>query len=271
MEVKRHRRLRRLVPDAELVRRRAAGETLRVLAADYGVAHTTLGRYFARPEAVRQLREADKGVRAERRAAARRRAAERRAEQAIRRRAKEQAALAQARTRAAAAAAATRRPRRSAYEAWLDDREERLPPLRADLRSRNDVLAERAVEAGGGIEAVIEATGLRTRENALRAIDPTILVRAFDNAAASPAAPPDQARLRRLVPDPELVRRRAAGETLRRLARDYGVAHTTLGRWFARPEVARQLHQLQGRRPTLGPAKTPAVAETVELLTGSLL
>jgi hypothetical protein len=256
VEVKRNRRLRRLVPDAELVRRRAAGEALRVLAAEYGVAHTTLGRYFARPEVVRQLHEADKSVRAERGAAARRRAAERRAERAIRGRAKEQAALAQARTRAAAAAAATPRPRRSAYEAWLDDRDAGLPPLRADLRSRNDVLAERAVEAGGGIEAVIEATGLRTRENVLRAIEPAILVQAFDNAAAS-AAPPDRAPLRRLVPDPELVRRRAAGEPLRRLASDYGVAHTTVGRWFARPEVARQLHQLQRRPPTLAPGKAP--------------
>jgi lambda repressor-like predicted transcriptional regulator len=206
VEVKRHRRLRRLVPDAELLRRRAAGETLRALAADYGMAHTTLGRYFARAEVVRQLREAGQG---ERRAAATRRVAERRAERAIRRQAKEQAALARAQ----------------------------------DLRSRNDELAERAVEAGGGIEAVIEATGLRTRENVLRAIDPAILVRAFDNTAASAPVPPDRARLRRLAPDPELVRRRAAGETLRRLARDYGVAHTTLSRWFARPEVARQLHE----------------------------
>jgi hypothetical protein len=211
--VKRHRRLRRLVPDVELVRRRAAGETLRMLAPEYGVAHTTLGRYFARPEVVRQLREADQSLRAERRAAPRRRAAERRAERAIRRQAKEQTALARAQ----------------------------------DLRSRNDELAAGAVEAGGGVEAVIEATGLRTRENVLRAIDPTILVRAFDNAAAGAAGPPDRARLRRLLPDPELVRRRAAGETLRRLARDYGVAHTTLGRWFARPEVARQLHELRRR------------------------
>jgi len=249
--VKRHRRLRRLVPDAELVRRRAAGETLRALAADYGVAHTTLGRYFARPELARQLREAGQSERGERRAAATRRVAERRAERAIRRRAKEQAALAHARTRHAAAAASARRPPRSAYPAWLDERDTRLPLLRADLRSRNDELAERAVEAGGGIEAVIEATGLRTRENVLRAIDPAILARAFDNAAAIP----DGARLRRLAPDPELVRRRAAGETLRRLARDYGVAHTTLGRWFARPEVARQLHELRRRLPTATPGK----------------
>jgi len=233
--VKRNRRLRRLLADAELVRRRGAGETLRALAADYGVAHTTLGRYFARPELARQLREAGQS---ERRAAATRRVAERRAERSIRRRAKEQAALAPAPTRHAAAAAAA---------------STRLPLLGADLRSRNDELAERVVEAGGGIEAVIEATGLRTRENVLRAIDPAILVRAFDNAAAVP----DGARLRRLAPDPELVRRRAAGETLRRLAGDYGVAHTTLGRWFARPEVAKQLHELRRRLPTATPGKPP--------------
>jgi hypothetical protein len=47
--MKRRRRLRRLVPDPELIRRRAAGEPLRGLASDYGVAHTTLGRYFVRP------------------------------------------------------------------------------------------------------------------------------------------------------------------------------------------------------------------------------
>jgi len=249
--------LRRLVPDAELVGRRAAGETLRALAADYGVAHTTLSRYFARPEAARQLREANQSVRAERRAAATRRAAERRAEQAIRRRAKEEAALARAWTRRAAAAASAHRPRRSAYAAWLDERDTRLPLLRADLRSRSDDLAARAVEAGGGIEAVIEATGLRTRENALRAVDPAILVRAFDNAAASATAQADGTRLRRLVPDPELVRRRAAGEPLRRLACDYDVAHTTLGRWFARPKVAGQLQELRRRPPTLAPGKAP--------------
>jgi hypothetical protein len=116
--VKRRRRLRRLVPDQELLRRRAAGEPLRELASDYGVAHTTLGRYFERPEVAKQLKRAAK----------------------------------------------TKRRR----------------------------------------------------------------------------------RLRRLVPDPELLRRRAAGEPLRELASGYGVAHTTLGRYFERPEVARQLRA--GRR-----------------------
>lgn len=38
--VKSRRRLRKLVPDAELIRRRAAGEPLRELASDYEVAHT---------------------------------------------------------------------------------------------------------------------------------------------------------------------------------------------------------------------------------------
>jgi hypothetical protein len=73
----------------------------------------------------------------------------------------------------------------------------------------------------------------------LRSIDPAILVRAFANdAAAAAAAEPDRDRLRRLVPDPALLHRHAAGESLRMLARDYYVAHTTLARYFRRPEVA---------------------------------
>lgn len=171
--MKRSRRLRRLVADAELVRRRAAGETLRALASDYGVTHTTLGRYFARPEVTKQLREARRQLLAERRALA---AAERRSEREIRRQAKEQAAQERQHARWAEAAARARRPRRSALEAWLDERDARLPLLRADLRSRNDELAADAVAAGGGIQAVIAASGLRSRDNALRLIDPAILV-----------------------------------------------------------------------------------------------
>ena len=53
--MKRRRRLRRLVPGQELIRRRAAGEPLRELASDYEVAHTTLGRYFERPELAKQI------------------------------------------------------------------------------------------------------------------------------------------------------------------------------------------------------------------------
>jgi hypothetical protein len=224
---------------------------LRVLAAEYGVAHTTLGRYFARPEVTRQLREAGRAVRAERRAAATRRAVEQRLQRQVRKRVQEQAARARERARHATPGGSTApRPRRSAHQAWLDERAARRPPTRAELRSRSDQLAERAVASGGGIEAVIEATGLRSRENVLRLIDPAILVRAFDNEAAiAAAAEPGRDRLRRLVPDHQLLRRRAAGEPLRRLAAECGVAHTTLGRWFARPEVASQLRELARRLP----------------------
>jgi len=214
--------LRRLVPDRELVRRRAAGEPLRSLAADYGVAHTTLARYFARPEVASQLRRQARALRAEQRAA-------RRAERQVREQAKAQAALARARAR-------------------LDARDQRLPLLRADLHSPNDHAAARAVADGGGLQAVIEATGLRTRKNVLTLIDPAILVRAFDNDAAARTSLAERARLRRLVPDRALVKRRAAGEPLRRLAPDYDVAHTTLSRWFARPEIARQLRANRRRR-----------------------
>jgi hypothetical protein len=238
-----------LVPDDELVRRRAAAESLRALAAEYGVAHTTLGRYFARPEVARQLKQAGREVRAERRATAARRAGERRLQRQVRRQAKEQAARARERARPAPPPP----PRRTAYEAWLDQRDARLPLTRADLGSGNDQLAERAVASGGGIEAVVEATGLRTGENVLRLIDPAILVRAFDNeAAAAAAAEPERDRLRRLAPDHQLLRRRAAGEPLRRLAGEYGVAHTTLGRWLARPAIARQLRELARRLPAVG-------------------
>jgi transcriptional regulator with XRE-family HTH domain len=245
--------LRRLVPDGELVRRRAAGETLRELAAGYGVSHTTLGRYFARPEIARQLKEAGRLVRRERQTAAARRAAERRLEGEVRRQAKEQVArererrLGAARAMLGASRPGVRRRRRSAYEAWLDEHDARQPLTRADLRSRSDELAAHTVAAGGGVQVVIEATGLRTRENVLRLIDPVILVEALDNDAATAVAEPVRERLRRLVPDPELVRRRAAGVSLRRIAADYGVAHTTLYRYFQRPEVARQLRQAKQR------------------------
>jgi hypothetical protein len=121
--VKRQRRLRKLAADAELIRRRAAGEPLRALAIDYGVTHTTLGRFFARPQVVQQLRQASRLLRAE------------------------------------------------------------------------------------------------------------------------PEAKQRPLRLRRLAADGELIRRRAAGEPLRALAVDYGVAHTTLARFFARPEVVTELRQ----------------------------
>ena len=127
------------------------------------------------------------------------------------------------------------------------------------LRSKSDELAADAVTNGGGICAVIEATGLRTLDNVARSIDPAILVGAFDNDAVARAlAPRDRSRLRRLSPDGPLLQRRATGEPLRRLAADYGVSHTTLSRWFARPTVSRQLHELR-RRPQPGVVREATV------------
>ena len=77
---------------------------------------------------------------------------------------------------------------RSAYAQWLDERDARVRPTRADRYSRNDDAAARVVAGGGGMQAVIETTGLRTRENVLRLIDPAILEEARQNDAAPAAA-----------------------------------------------------------------------------------
>ena len=86
--MKGQRRLRKLVPDADLIRRRAAGETLRELAFDYGVEHTTLGRYFARPEVAKELKQARKQLRLAERISAERLSEKRRLERDVRRKAK---------------------------------------------------------------------------------------------------------------------------------------------------------------------------------------
>jgi hypothetical protein len=160
---------RRLVHDADLVRRRAAGESLRTVAADYGVAHTTLSRYFARKDVAAQLRAARRALQAEGRAARAGRAAGRQIERTVRRQAKEEAALARSFSEIDLQPPG---PRRSDFEAWLDERDARRPWLRQDLRTRSDDLAARTAEGGGGIDALIEATGLRTLENLVRRIDP---------------------------------------------------------------------------------------------------
>jgi hypothetical protein len=181
-KTKRRPRLRGLVPDQELIRRRAAGEPLRELASDYEVAHTTLGRYFERPEVAKQIKEAAKQLRAE---AARRSAERRRLEREVRRKAREQVAAERKQARRARAAAlelsSRRRGARSPEEAWRDERDARLPLTRADLHSRADETAARVVAAGGGSEAVIDATGLRTFENVAQLIDPVIVTRALDH------------------------------------------------------------------------------------------
>jgi hypothetical protein len=74
----------------------------------------------------------------------------------------------------------------SEYAHWLDERDAGRPFTRAELESEADRFAAKAVEAGGGIEAVIEATGFRTRENVFRNINPAILERAERNEAAQP-------------------------------------------------------------------------------------
>jgi len=81
------------------------------------------------------------------------------------------------------------------YADWLDERDARVPLTRADLWSRNDEAAARAVAAGGGMQALIEATGLRTIENVLALIDPAILAGAQENdAAPAPATESSEPR-----------------------------------------------------------------------------
>jgi hypothetical protein len=179
--VTQRRRLRKLIPDAALIRRRAAGEPLRELALNYDVAHTTLLRYFERPDVARQVKLAERQLRAEQRIATDRRAAERRLEREVRRKAFEQAARERKKARVARTAILETVSRRSEYEAWLDERDARTPLTRADLHSPNDDMATRTVASGGGMQAVIDATGLGTLENVVNLIDPAILKQALDN------------------------------------------------------------------------------------------
>jgi hypothetical protein len=185
--VKQQRRLRKLVPDAELIQRRARGEPLRGLAGAYGVAHTTLIRYFERPEVSKQLKEAARQRRVAERAIAARRSADRRIEREVRTKAKEQIERERPWRAKVEAEARSARPRRSGHGAWLDERDARVPFTRRDLHSQHDATAARVVDEGGGIQAVIEATDLRTHENVARSIDPEILVKAYDNDAIAQA------------------------------------------------------------------------------------
>ncbi len=256
--MKARRRLRRLVPDAELTRRRATGEPLRQLAGDYGVAHTTLGRYLARPQVKTELAQARRQLRAEQGHLA---SEWRRLEPEVRGRANAQAALEREQHKRFQLAWAEHRsrwrPPRDQYEALLNEHEApRLPPTGADEHNTFDEIAERVVAAGGGTQAVIDANELSTLKQLVDLIDPAILTQAFANDALQlpqpPLAPKPRPRPRRLIADASLIRRRAAGEPLRHLAHDYQVNHTTLSRYFARTEVKRQLQhtrrQLRAQR-----------------------
>jgi len=142
---------------------------------------------FERPEVAKQLKEAATQLRAEERALAARRENERRLEREVRRKAREQTAREREGERRAAAVVAEqagrlRRPR-NPYEAWLDERDRRRPLTRADLRCQLDDIAERVIGQGGGMQEVLEATGLRSLENVVKCIDPAILKGAYDNDA----------------------------------------------------------------------------------------
>jgi hypothetical protein len=148
-------KLRKLVPDEELFRRRAGGEPLRDLAPDYGVCHTTLGRFFARPEVARALRRVERLIRTERREAAAVRRAEERASRTAQRQRKPQPAQASSATEPPPTAGEARpahpdagRPLRTPPSVALPSTAEPLPVRQgfAGFLDRKD--ADRAARVG---------------------------------------------------------------------------------------------------------------------------
>jgi hypothetical protein len=202
-------RLRRGPSDSELVERVAAGESLRSIGREFGVAHTTLGRRLQCPRMKAALREAKR-----------------------RRRLEEKQRLALEKEVRARAKVEAARDRQLADQG---DGSRRLSST--ERRSENDELAAQAVAAGAGIKELIEVTGLRTPKNLLVAIDPQIVDRALKNDRRRPKEKPPAGRYSHFTPDDALIARRVAGEPFRSLAEDADVSHSALCRSFARPEV----------------------------------
>lgn len=240
------RRLRSLRPDQALFDRRATGETLRSLALDFEVHHTSLVRFFRRPDAVLELGEARRRLRAEGKA---RQESERRLVRDVRKRARED----EKRDRWLQAWTPPQRLHLSEEMLRLDANDAPRGLTSRERYSENDHKAAEVVASGGGAQEVIEATGLRTLENVFRNIDPQIIRAALANDEdLGRNACPDDRGLRRLLPNSELILRRAAGENLRSIAADYNVSHTTLSRYYNRPKVAKQLRAQQRRRRPRG-------------------
>ena len=122
-------------------------------------------------------------------AAAARARARRQLEREVERKAKEERKLERKRARRERELAARQAQARTPVERRLNEHDMPLPTTRTDNRSRNDDKAAQVVAEGGGMEALIEGTGLRTAENVVRGIDPRIVEQAFQNDALRWAQP----------------------------------------------------------------------------------
>ena len=209
------RRLRRLVPDEVLYDRRVAGEPLRAIAPDYGVAHTTLGDFFRRPEAVLGLEEARRRLEAERKA---RQAMVRSLEQDVRRRARED----KERDRQLEAWTL---PSLQPYIDWPPSRrssgaDQPAAVQRQRLHGRGDRGLSRWCRAGDRRHRIAQP-GKRVARHRC----PDRKARAGERHQVPSNARPDDRRLRRLAPDSELIRRGAAASPLVHRCRLCRVSH----------------------------------------------
>jgi hypothetical protein len=179
-------------------RRRAGGEPLRDLAPDYGVWHTTLGRFFARPEAARELKRMQRLIRAEQREAEAARRAEERTRRAARRRVTQQPVQVSRAAEAPPAAAGEARPAQ--------------PDSGRPIRTRTSVALPRPVGPAPAREGF---SGFLDREDAERAAR---VGRAPGQPANSPLEPREwlvhQVQLATVNRDPEreAVARQALAE-----------------------------------------------------------